>query len=139
MLPQEVKQIIIKFADGNPREALLLCQNAMLSKQIHNDYQNEDFILRLDEIKQEMGKFLWARVNRFNFSQREKEFLEAIYQKDKILKSDFTNSKILKIPISTKYKIIEKFLTNKVIEELEPDTYKLNRKVQLFYEFIGFR
>jgi len=138
VLPQEVKQIVIDFADGNPREALLLCQNSMLSKKIQNGYKKEDFILSSNEIKQEMGKFLWARVNRLNFSQREKEFLEAIYENDIILKTDLINSKLPKIPTSTINKIIKKFLANKVLEETEPDIYKINRKVQLFYRYIGF-
>ena len=139
MLIKEVNQIVIKFADGNPREALLICKNAMLSKRIKNGYKKENFILSLNEIKQEMEKFLWTRVNSLNLSQREKEFLEAIYEKDKILKSDLINSKTLEIPTSTRHAIIKKFLSNKVIEEIQPDIYKLNRKVQLFYKFIGFR
>jgi len=139
VLLDEVKNIVIKFADGNPREALLLCQNAMLSKKIYNNYKREDFILRINEIKEEMEKFLIARINSLNLTQREKELLEAIYKKDAILKSDLINSKITKIPTSTIQTIIKKFLANKVIEEIKPDVYKLNRKIQLFYEFIGFR
>ena len=139
VLPQEVKQIVIKFADGNPREALLICQNAMLSKRIKNGYKKENFILSLNEIKQEMEKFLWARVNSLNFSQREKELLESIYKKDIILKSDLINSKTPKIPTSTINNIIKKFLVNKVIEEVETNIYKLNRKVQLFCKFVGFQ
>ncbi len=85
-----------------------------------------------------MEKFLWARVNSLNLSQREKEFIEAIYESEIILKTDLINSNLPKIPTSTINKIIKKILANKVLEEIEPDIYKLNRKVQLFYGYIGF-
>ncbi|MBI4645944.1 MAG: hypothetical protein HY738_04940 [Bacteroidia bacterium] len=111
----------------------------MLSKQIHNDYKKENFILSLNEIKQEMGKFLWARVNRLNFSQREKEFIEAIYENDIIQKTDLINSISIKLPVSTRHLIIKNFLSNKVFEEIKPNVYKLNKKVKLFCEFIGFQ
>lgn len=139
ILPPEVKKIVIEFADGNPREALLLCLNAILSKKIRDDDKKENFILSINEIKQEMEKYLIERINNLNLSPREKEFLETIYEKDKILKSDLINSKTLKIPTSTRHEVIKKFLTNKVMDEIEPDTYKLNRKVQLYCKFIGFR
>lgn len=136
VLTREVKKVIIKFANGNPREALLLCQNTILSKNIDFNFKKENFILTLNEIKQEMEKFLWTRINGLNLSQREKELLEVIYENDTILKSDLTNSKI---PASTRFEIIKKFLDNKIIEELQTDIYKLDGKVQLFYKYIGFQ
>lgn len=53
ILPGKIMEIVIKFADGNPREALLLCQNAILSKKIKVKYKKEEFILTLNEIKNE--------------------------------------------------------------------------------------
>ena len=62
VLPKDVKELVIDFADGNPREALLVCQNALLNKTIAKNYNKEDFTLTIDEIKDEMEKIGRAHV-----------------------------------------------------------------------------
>jgi hypothetical protein len=36
-------------------------------------------------------------------------------------------------------KIVKKFMASGVFIESEPDTYKIDRRLQLFYRFFGFK
>lgn len=133
VLPQEVKKVVIKFANGNPREALLLCQNAMLSKKLGDEYKREDFILSLGEIKSEMEKFIKFRIATLKLTTREKEFLQYVSTQERLSRKEILNSDSLKMSKPTRHKIIQRLLTKEVLQEKEPNIYEVNKRVQLYY------
>lgn len=133
VLPVEVKDVVIKFADGNPREALLLCQNAILSKKFQEGYQKEDFILTLDEIKNEMEKFLKFRIAALKLTPRENEFLRCVRDKAPFSRKEILNSTRLRMSKPTRHKIIERLLTKRALQEPEPSVYRIDKRVMLYY------
>jgi energy-coupling factor transporter ATP-binding protein EcfA2 len=142
ILSEEVTKVVIQFADGNPREALLLCQNAILSKNIGQSYKKEDFILSLDEIKSAMEKFLRLRIERLKLSVREDELLRIILAKKGIIdrkelyRMVTTKSKMAK---STLHKTVNKLLEKKALIEIEKGLYKVDRRILLGYRYLQFR
>lgn len=135
ILPGQIMEIMIKFADGNPREALLLCQNAILSKKIEVKYKKEDFILTLNEIKNEMEKFLRFRIHNLRLTPRETEMAKAISKKEIVSRKDLLNSTYLDAPKSTRHKVVDRLIAKKVLIETESDHYRVDRRSQLFYQF----
>ncbi|MDI6795219.1 MAG: hypothetical protein QME81_20545 [bacterium] len=84
VLPEEIREVVVDFAEGNPREALLLCQNSLLGKRIEPPFKIEDAVLSLDDLKTEMEKFVKTFVNNLKLSVRETEVLTVIFQNNTI-------------------------------------------------------
>lgn len=137
ILPEEVKKAVIMFADGNPREALLLCQNTLLSKNIGQRYKKEDFIISMDELKHEMYKFVRASVNKAMLTKREHEFLMWLRGEGVISKAEILNAKSLNMPSSTRHTVIKTLTKKGVITPVNNDKYKLARKIQIYYKYFA--
>jgi len=137
VLPLNVKDLLIEFADGNSREALLLCQNAILSKEIGRTYTEKDFILTVGEIKNEMEKFIEAWVDSLKLSAREGQILKIISDKAVLSRAEFLRLvlKKSKIPRSTLNKTIESLLEKKVLLKEKRNSYQIDRKVKLHYKY----
>lgn len=137
VLPEEIREVVIDFAEGNPREALLLCQNSLLAKHIAPPFKIEDAVLGLDDLKIEMEKFVKTFINSLKLSVREHQVLTVISQNNIISKGEILDkvSKTSKIPGSTTHSVIKNFLSKGVLSEVEPEVYKISRKVKLFFKY----
>ena len=137
VLPEDVKELVIEFADGNPREALLVCQNALLSKKVGKTYTKEDFILTIDEIKDEMEKFIETCIDSLKLSSREKEVSKIISNESVLSRAEILRLvlKKSKIPKSTLRETIEKLIEKKALLEVPKDLYQVGRKIKLHYKY----
>jgi len=137
VLPKDVKRLVIEFADGNPREALLVCQNALLSKKVAKTYIEEDFILTIDEIKDEMEKFIETCIDSLKLSSREKEVLKIISNESGLSRAELLRLVLKKsnIPKSTLRETIEKLIEKKALLEVPKDLYQVGRKIKLHYKY----
>ncbi len=137
ILSDKIKKVVVQFADGNPREALLLCQNALLSKNIGETYKKEDFILDLDEIKSEMEKFIRLRIERLKLSVREEELLRIMAEIESIERRDIFKmiSRKSKMAKSTIHETVEKLVEKKALIETENGLYKIDKRVLLNYKY----
>jgi len=135
VLPKDVKKLVIEFADGNPREALLVCQNALLSKKVAKTYIKEDFILTIDEIKDEMEKFIETWIGFLKLSSREKEVSKIISNESILSRAEILRLVLKKsnIPKSTLRETIEKLIEKKALLEMSQDLYQVGRKIKLHY------
>lgn len=137
VLPKDVKRLVIEFADGNPREALLVCQNALLSKKVAKTYIEEDFILTIDEIKDEMEKFIETWIGSLKLSSREKEVSKIISNETVLSRAEILRLVLKKsnIPKSTLRETIEKLIEKKALLEVPQDLYQVGRKIKLHYKY----
>jgi|AntAceMinimDraft_9_1070365.scaffolds.fasta_scaffold32477_1 ABC-type lipoprotein export system ATPase subunit len=137
VLPKDVKELVIDFADGNPREALLVCQNALLNKTIAKNYNKEDFTLTIDEIKDEMEKFIEKWIYYLKLSSRENQILKIIYDESVLSKAEIIILVLekSKIPKSTLRETIERLIEKKALVETSKDLYKVHRKIKLNYKY----
>lgn len=135
VLPEDVKELVIEFADGNPREALLVCQNALLSKKVAKTYIKEDFILTIDEIKDEMEKFIETWIGSLKLSSREKEVSKIISDESALSRAEILRLVLKKsnIPKSTLRETIDKLIEKKALLEVTKDLYQVGRKIKLHY------
>jgi macrodomain Ter protein organizer (MatP/YcbG family) len=136
VLPEGTRDIVIEFADGNPREALLVCQNALLSKTLQFPYKKEEFILTVGEIKDEMEKFIETWIDSLKLSSREEEALRIISCKSVLLKSELFQLilKKSKMPKSTLSETIENLVEKRALLKKKNAFYQVNRKVKLHYD-----
>lgn len=139
ILPRNVRDMVIELADGSPREALLICQNAILSKDIGKSCSKQDFILSTDEIKNEVEKFLDVWVDSLKLTNREEEVVqiishERILSRRELTKMVLENSKIVR---STLFRIIENLVEKKILLPIRAERYEINRKLLLYYKYFS--
>ncbi len=137
VLPDAVKEIVIDFAGGNPREALLLCQNSLLRKRFIIPYRKDDFVLQIKDIKNEMRKFLSTQIEHLRLSKREKEVIQLLSLKEKIKKNEVIEliSREANIPKPTIYIAIKNLLNKKCLIETEEEFYEVDGRVKLYYKY----
>lgn len=116
---------------------LMKFQNALLSKTVAKTYTKEDFILRIDEIKDEMEKFVETWVDSLKLSSREEEVLGIIADKSILSRAELLRLvlKKSKIPKSTLREAIEKLVEKKVLLEEKRNFYRVDRKTRLHYKY----
>ncbi len=137
ILPRNVRDIVVELADGSPREALLIYQNAILSKEIGKSCSKQDFILSTDEIKNEVEKFLDVWVDSLKLTNREEKVIqlishERILSRRELTKMVLENSKIVR---STLFRIIENLVEKKILLPIRAERYEINRKLLLYYKY----
>ena len=134
ILPADVKELVIQCADGNPRQALLLCQNALLSKNIGEIYSRRDFVLTMGEIKEEMQKFIEVWIDILDLTPKENEVLQIISGQERISKTEISELVLRKIQMShsTLYKAIDGLIRKKVLLREGLNHYIINRKAKLY-------
>ncbi|MEA3500227.1 MAG: hypothetical protein U9R41_04310 [Candidatus Marinimicrobia bacterium] len=138
ILPKKVKKLVIDYADGNPREALLVCQNTLLNKKIAENYKKKDFILTIDEVVNEIEKFIEKWIDYLELTPREKQFLQIIYDEPNSSKLELIKLalKKSKIPRTTLNSIIKSLIKKKIFMESSKDIYKIDKKVKLHFKYI---
>lgn len=139
ILPRNVRDMVIELSDGSPREALLICQNTILSKEIGKSCSKQDFILSTDEIKNEVENFLDVWVDSLKLTNREEEVVqiishERILSRRGLTKMVLENSKIVR---STLFRIIENLVEKKILFPIRAEKYEINRKLLLYYKYFS--
>jgi ABC-type dipeptide/oligopeptide/nickel transport system ATPase subunit len=137
ILPDDVRNMVVEFADGNPRYALLLCQNALLSKRIERIYAEEDFILTVEEIKNEMRRFIEAWQDSLRLSSREEEMLRIVSNRATLSRQELLRLVLRrsKMPRSTLNKTLESLLDKGILLKKREEFYQVDRKVRVYYEY----
>lgn len=75
------------------------------------------------------------RMHNLRLTPRETEMTKVISKQEIVHKKKLLNSTCLDTPKSTRYKVIDRLIAKKVLIETEPDYYRVDRKIQLFYQF----
>jgi hypothetical protein len=134
ILPKNAKELVTQCADGNPRELLLLCQNALLSKNIGETYGRKDFVLTAEEIKKEMQKFIEVWIEILDLTPKEDEVLGIIYGKETLSKTDISELVLTEKQMShsTLYKAINGLIRKKALLKKGLNYYTVNRKARLY-------
>jgi len=137
ILSSKVRQLVVEFAAGNPREALLLCLNSLLKKKLRYPYEKDDFVLREEEIKNEMERFVKARISGLKLSKRERQILKVASDQSILTRSEIfrRSSQIYGIPSSTIQTVVKSLLAKKIVKEVESDTYEIDKKIGLFFKY----
>jgi len=133
IIPQEVKRLLIEYADGNPRSAIIPVYNILGEKNPDNPF------ISINDLKTTIKPFLEIYINSFSLTENQRKALSLLTKAGneslsrKVIYNSLQSDGIAKSTISD---IIYR-LTNKKVIKTENDSVIIDRKVRLYFRLFG--
>lgn len=129
IIPQDVKRILIEYADGNPRNAIVPIYNILGEKSPASPE------ISLHDIKRILNPYLDTYINGFSLTSSQKKALVLLINAGKEVLSRKLIYDVLQtngLAKSTTARMIESFTQKKIFEEKNDSIY-VDRKVKLYF------
>lgn len=129
IIPQDIKRILIEYADGNPRNAIVPVYNILGEKNPASPG------ISIEDIKSTLMPFLETYINRFSITGTQRRALTYLLNTKKDVLSRTIIYDILqhnRLAKSTIAGLIKSFIQKKILSEKNDSIY-IDRKVKLYF------
>lgn len=137
ILPEETKQIVIDYADGNPREALTICLMTLVRKSYPPSPRLKDFVISPDELLAQISRLIVPYAQKYKISSRERELLKAISHKKTVDMAEIKSIVLSKthIPEQTVYTSVKSLIKKNILLRIKADKLMIDSRYRIFSNY----